>query len=142
VVRNREGDDFMTNLVTFAYAQDTLLAQVNRTALIMALETHFGCVQIFSDELAFAKYCQKEWPAQRMEVVANIICKRGFTQGSRQRIKVYPYEQAQLQTKRALFAKAISHHVTTCRQVKMCRRLTNVHAVFARCIGGHRSGRR
>jgi hypothetical protein len=55
VVRNREGDDFMTNLVTFAYAQDTLLAQVNRTALIMALETHFGCVQIFSDELAFAK---------------------------------------------------------------------------------------
>ena len=24
-------------------------------------ETHFGRVQIFGDELAFAKYCQKEW---------------------------------------------------------------------------------
>lgn len=69
----------MTNLVTVAYAQDTLLAQVNRTALIMPLETHFGRVQIFSDELAFAKYCQKEWPNQRMgQVVTNIIRKRGL----------------------------------------------------------------
>jgi hypothetical protein len=32
----------------------------------MALETHFGRVQIFGDELAFAKYCQKEWPDERM----------------------------------------------------------------------------
>jgi hypothetical protein len=36
-----------------------LLAQINCTALIMALETHFGRVQIFGSELAFAKYCQK-----------------------------------------------------------------------------------
>jgi hypothetical protein len=44
VLPNREGDDFVTNLVTLAYAQAWLLAQVNRTALIMALETHFGRV--------------------------------------------------------------------------------------------------
>jgi len=45
----------------------------------MPLETHFGRVQIFSDELAFAKYCQKEWPNQRMgQVVANIIRNRGL----------------------------------------------------------------
>jgi glutamine cyclotransferase len=54
----------VTNLVTLAYVQDMLVAQINRTALIMALETDFGRVQIFSDETAFAKYCQKEWPNQ------------------------------------------------------------------------------
>jgi hypothetical protein len=43
VLPNREGDDFVTNLATLAYAQDWL-AQVNRTAPIMALETHFGRV--------------------------------------------------------------------------------------------------
>jgi hypothetical protein len=68
-----------TNLGTLAYAQDALRAQLNRTALIMALERQFGCVQIFSDELAFAKCCQKEWPNQRMDqVVVNIVRKRGL----------------------------------------------------------------
>jgi hypothetical protein len=39
----------------------------------------FGRVQIFSDELAFAKYCQKEWPDERMnQVVAGFINKRGL----------------------------------------------------------------
>jgi hypothetical protein len=37
-----------------------LLAQVNRTALIIALEAFFGHVKIFGDELLFAKYRQKE----------------------------------------------------------------------------------
>jgi hypothetical protein len=56
-----------------------LVAQINWTALIMALETDFGRVQIFSDEPTFAKYCQKEWPNQRMDqVVANIMGKRGL----------------------------------------------------------------
>jgi hypothetical protein len=36
-------------------------------------------VQIFGDELAFAKYCQKEWPDERMnQVVAGIIHRRGL----------------------------------------------------------------
>ena len=65
--------------VTLAHVQDVLLAQVNRTALIMALETHFGRVQIFGDELAFGKYVQKEWPNGKMDrVVANIIRNRGL----------------------------------------------------------------
>lgn len=68
-----------TNLITLAHVQDILFAQINRTALIMTLETHFGRVQIFGDELAFAKYCQKEWPDERMnQVVAGIISKRGL----------------------------------------------------------------
>jgi hypothetical protein len=80
VLPNRAGDDFVVHLITLAHVQDALLAQVNRTAMIMALETHFGRVQIFSDELAFPKYCQKEWPnVRRMDqVVAGIICKRGL----------------------------------------------------------------
>jgi hypothetical protein len=69
----------VTNLVTLAYAQESLLARVNRTALIMALETHFGSVQIFSDELAFAKILP-QWPNQRMDQVVTdiIIRKRGL----------------------------------------------------------------
>jgi hypothetical protein len=34
--------------------ESPFLAQINRKALITALETHFGRVQIFGDELAFA----------------------------------------------------------------------------------------
>jgi hypothetical protein len=45
---NSEGDDFVTKLVALAYVQDTLPAQVNRTTLIMALETHFGRMQILA----------------------------------------------------------------------------------------------
>jgi hypothetical protein len=79
VLPNREGDDFVVHLITLAHVQDILLAQINRTALIMALETHFGRVQIFGHEPAFAKYCQKEWPDDRMnQVVAGIISKRGL----------------------------------------------------------------
>jgi glutamine cyclotransferase len=79
VLTNREGDDFVTNLVTLTYVQDMLVAQLHRTALIMALETDFGRVQIFSNEPAFAKYCQKEWQNHRVDqVVANIMRKRGL----------------------------------------------------------------
>jgi hypothetical protein len=34
VLPNREGTDFVAHLITFAHVQDTLLAQVNRTALV------------------------------------------------------------------------------------------------------------
>jgi len=75
VLPNREGDDFVTNLVTLAY----IGAHINRTGLIMALETDFGRVQISSDEPALAKYYQKEWPNQRMDqVVASMMRKRGL----------------------------------------------------------------
>jgi hypothetical protein len=47
VVPDHEGDDFVVRLITLAHVQDVLLAQINHTALIMALETHFGRVQIF-----------------------------------------------------------------------------------------------
>jgi hypothetical protein len=74
VLPNRASDDFVVHLITLAHLQDPLLAQVNRTALIMALEQLFGRVQIFGDELAFAEYCQKEWPNETInEVVAGII---------------------------------------------------------------------
>jgi hypothetical protein len=36
------------------------VVEVGDGSLVEALETHFGRVQIFSQELAFAKYCQKE----------------------------------------------------------------------------------
>ena len=43
----------------------------------MALETHFGHVQIFRDELAFAKYREKEWPSEQADrVVAGIVRNR------------------------------------------------------------------
>ena len=45
----------------------------------MALETHFGRGQIFSNELAFAKYCQKEWPSDSInQAVAGVISRRGL----------------------------------------------------------------
>jgi len=79
VLPNREGDDFVTNLVTLAYVQNILVAQINWTALIMALDTDFGRVQTFTEEPAFANYCQKEWPSQRMDqLVANIMRKHGL----------------------------------------------------------------
>jgi hypothetical protein len=48
VLPDRAGDDFVVHLITLAHVQDILLAQINRTALIMALETHFGRVQILA----------------------------------------------------------------------------------------------
>ena len=60
-------------------AQDPFMAVVYRTALIIALEEFFGCVQIFGDELTLAKYCQKEWPTERMDqIVASMVRNRGL----------------------------------------------------------------
>jgi hypothetical protein len=48
-----------------------------RTALIVALEEFFGRVQIFGDTLTLAKYCQKEWPTERIDrLVAYLIRSR------------------------------------------------------------------
>jgi hypothetical protein len=75
---NRAGDDFVGHRITLAHVQDLLLAELNRTALILALEPLFVRVQIFGGELAFAKFCQKEWPSENVDrVVAGIVRKRG-----------------------------------------------------------------
>jgi hypothetical protein len=60
IVPNRDGKDFSTSYLTLDIGQDPFMAAVYRTALIIALEEFFGRVQIFSDELTLAKYCQ-EW---------------------------------------------------------------------------------
>jgi hypothetical protein len=36
VLPNRAGNDFVVHLIALAHVQDTLLAQIDRTALIMA----------------------------------------------------------------------------------------------------------
>jgi hypothetical protein len=60
-------------------AQDSFMAAVYRTALVVALEEFFGHVQIFGDELTLAKYCQKEWPTERMDqIVASMVRNRGL----------------------------------------------------------------
>jgi hypothetical protein len=73
--------EFLGFLITLAHVQDILLAQVNRPALILALELLFVRVQIFGSGLAFAKFCQKEWPSENVDrVVAGIVRKRGLNQ--------------------------------------------------------------
>jgi hypothetical protein len=59
--------------------QDSFMAIVYRTALIIALEEFFGRVQIFGNELTLAKYCAKEWPNERgNQVVAEMVWARGL----------------------------------------------------------------
>jgi hypothetical protein len=56
-----------------------LLAQVNRTALIIALGAFFGHVKIFGDEMLFAKYRQEECPNENIDRVAvSIVRNRGL----------------------------------------------------------------
>jgi hypothetical protein len=46
--------------------------------LVMALETHFGRVQIFGDSLTFANTAE-EWPIENIDrVVASIVRNRGL----------------------------------------------------------------
>jgi hypothetical protein len=59
--------DFAANVVRLGTTENPFLAEINRTALILSLEKPFGRVQIFGDELAFAKYCQKEWLDERAD---------------------------------------------------------------------------
>jgi hypothetical protein len=48
-----DGKSFAANLVTLATDQNAFLAQVNRTALIIALESYFGRVQSFMPSLVW-----------------------------------------------------------------------------------------
>jgi hypothetical protein len=68
VVPDHAGTDFVGHDVILVAADtDTTLATVYRMALVIALEEFFGCVQIFSTELALAKYCQPTWPGERVD---------------------------------------------------------------------------
>ena len=79
VVPNSDGKDFSTSHIMLDTGQDSFMAIVYRTALILALEQLFGRVQIFGDELAFAKYCQKEWPSEEIDrAVAEVVRGRGL----------------------------------------------------------------
>jgi hypothetical protein len=79
IVPERNGKDYSSSHIMIDVAQDPFMATVYRTALVVALVEFFGRVQIFGDELAFAKCCQKEWPDERInQVVAGIIRKRGL----------------------------------------------------------------
>jgi hypothetical protein len=60
-------------------AQDPFMANVYRTALIVALEEFFGRVQIFGDDLTLAKYGAKEWPNPELnQMVADMVRRRGL----------------------------------------------------------------
>jgi hypothetical protein len=79
VLPKNGGQDFGSITVTLAVADEPFLAQVNRTALICSLEEYFGRVQIFGNALAFAKYCDKQWPAEQFnKVVSTIMRERGL----------------------------------------------------------------
>jgi hypothetical protein len=71
--------DYAPSQVLLDIAQDPFMAAVCRTAFIVALEEFFGRVQIFSDALTLAKYCQKEWPNERLDqLVADVVRNRGL----------------------------------------------------------------
>jgi hypothetical protein len=73
------GKNFAANVITLSHVDEPFMAQINRNALIVCLEPLFGRVQIFGAELAFAKYCQKEWPSEQInKVVSDIVRKRGL----------------------------------------------------------------
>jgi hypothetical protein len=75
IIPERGGQDFFGHDVILVGAEsDPTLATVYRIALIIALEEFFACVQIFSTELALAKYCQKKWPGGRIDqAVADLV---------------------------------------------------------------------
>jgi hypothetical protein len=73
------GKTFAANVVTLSHIEEPWFAKVNRQALIVCLEPLFARVQIFGDELAFAKYCQGQWPSDAInKVVSDIIKARGL----------------------------------------------------------------
>jgi hypothetical protein len=71
------GKTFAANVITLSHIEEPWLGMVNRNALIVALEPCFFRVQIFRDELAFAKYCQGQWPSEAMDQVVEEM-KRGL----------------------------------------------------------------
>jgi hypothetical protein len=79
IVPAPDGKDYVSRQLLLDIAQDPFMATVYRTALIIALEEFFGRVQSFGDTLALAKYCQKEWPSERIDqIVASMVRNRGI----------------------------------------------------------------
>jgi hypothetical protein len=67
IVPDRDGKDFVPSQVILDTTQNHMVAAVNRLTLISCLEELFARVQVFGTELALAKYCQKEWPSEKMD---------------------------------------------------------------------------
>jgi hypothetical protein len=79
VLLKDRGSGSASIIVTLSVAHEPFFAQINRTALIIALEALFCRVQIFGGALAFAKYCQREWPNENFDsVAASIVRNRVF----------------------------------------------------------------
>jgi hypothetical protein len=79
IVPERDGNNYGCSQIMLDIAQDPFMATVYRTALVVALEEFFGCVQIFGDSLTLAKYCQREWPSSKLDqIVADMVRERGL----------------------------------------------------------------
>jgi hypothetical protein len=77
IVPDQDGKDWVPSEVILDTAQNYLAASINRLALIASLEDVFARVQVFGTELALAKYCQKEWPSERVDqAVAEMVRNR------------------------------------------------------------------
>jgi hypothetical protein len=59
----RDGKDYSSNQIMLDIAQDSFMAPVYRTVLIVALQEFFGRAEILCDTLTLAECCQKEWPS-------------------------------------------------------------------------------
>jgi hypothetical protein len=68
ILPDRDGKDFVPSQVILDTTQNYLVASVNRLTLISSLEELFARVQVFGTELALARYCQKEWPSEGMDL--------------------------------------------------------------------------
>jgi hypothetical protein len=79
IVPSRDRDNFAASHIMLDIAQDPFMASAYRIALIVSLEDFFGRVQLFGDGLTLAKYCQKEWPGEKIDqLVADVIRSRGL----------------------------------------------------------------
>ena len=67
IVPERDGPNFGCRQIMLDIAQDPFMANAYRIALIVSLEDFFGRVQVFGDALTLAKYCQKEWPGEKID---------------------------------------------------------------------------
>jgi hypothetical protein len=79
IVPSRDGDNFAASQIMLDIAQDPFMANAYRIALIVSLEDFFGCVQVFGDGLTLARYCQKQWPGEKIDrLEADLIRSRGL----------------------------------------------------------------
>jgi hypothetical protein len=80
VVPNCAGDGYVPNEILLDPTQNQLMATINRQALIVCFESLFDCVEIFADQLGFAKHLLKRWPhnEQLKQALADVLRVRGL----------------------------------------------------------------